>query len=105
MVEMYMNGESNGISVNAPLFFEKGNSEKSTWKLSYRLPKAGKYKYTINVRAKNKNYFSLEYDFNVADGGPSKIFNINKKGFSHFENKYMLTKLLYFVVIQCFKID
>lgn len=87
MVEMYMNGESNGISVNAPLFFEKGNSEKSTWKLSYRLPKAGKYKYTINVRAKNKNYFSLEYEFNVADGGPSKIFNINKKGFSHFENK------------------
>ena len=43
MVEMYVNGESNGVSENAPFFFEKGDSEKSTWKLMYRLPKAGKY--------------------------------------------------------------
>lgn len=87
MVEMYVNGESNGVSENAPFFFEKGDSEKSTWKLMYRLPKAGKYKYTINVRAKNKNYFSLEYDLTVAEGEPSKIFKLDKKIFSHFENK------------------
>jgi len=85
-VEAYINGESNGVSLNAPLYFESGNSEKSKWSLRHVLTKAGDYKLTINVRGKKKNYFSLESEFSVSKGEPSKVFKLSKKSFTHFEN-------------------
>lgn len=85
-VDAYISGERNGLSLDKRLFFIGGNSEKSTWKLSYLARKSGECKFVFNIHAKNKLYNSLEYVQNVAKSKNSPIYKFSKKNQWYFRN-------------------
>lgn len=83
-VELSLNGVSNGVSVNVPMHYERGNSGKSTWSFSTIIPKAGEYRYSISVRAAGQNFFSPEFPLKAAKGSGLGIYRLSKKEPSHF---------------------
>ena len=83
-VELSLNGVSNGVSVNVPMHYERGNSDKSTWSFSTIIPKAGEYRYSISVRASGQNFFSPEFPLKAVKGSGLGIYRLSKKEPSHF---------------------
>lgn len=83
-MELSLNGVSNGVSVNVPMHYERGNSGKSTWSFSTIIPKAGEYRYSISVRAAGQNFFSPEFPLKAAKGSGLGIYRLSKKEPSHF---------------------
>ena len=59
-VELVLSGHSNGVAINVPMHYERGNSDKSTWSFSAILPKAGTYNYSVAVKTKTENLQTVE---------------------------------------------
>lgn len=85
-VELSLNGTSNGFSKTVHLFFKGGDENKSTWKFSEILSKAGDYKYAISVRTPKNSYFSEEKSFSVGKGDLG-IYRVSKKATSRLYAK------------------
>lgn len=86
-VELVLSGHSNGVAINVPMHYERGNSDKSTWSFSAILPKAGTYNYSVAVKTKNENFSSAERKFKATKGTGLGIYRPSKKEPSHFYKK------------------